>query len=119
MGYAINICKVRRIVVATYTHDYTEPLKHEDIVDALINGHRLGEVLIFPQTQEFDTSPSGGAAGNRTPVHFGDSVSSTSVVRESVLLGPAHRHEHPVRQAQSQCKSRRALKHNAPASLLR
>lgn len=48
-------------------------------------------------TLNFKGSPyvfCGGAAGNRTPVHFGDSVSSTGVVRTSDFLGPIHCHEH-------------------------
>ncbi len=57
-----------QIIVASYYHDSAAPIEFEDLEDALTSGHRAGEVRTYARKREFDTSPSGGDAGNRTPV---------------------------------------------------
>ncbi len=57
-----------QIVVASYFHGSTAPIEFEDLEEALTSGHRAGEVRTYARKREFDTSPWGGDAGNRTPV---------------------------------------------------
>ena len=57
-----------QIVVASYFHDSTAPIEFEDLEEALTSGHRAGEVRTYARKREFNTSPSGGDGGNRTPV---------------------------------------------------
>ncbi len=57
-----------QIVVASYFHDSTAAIEFEDLEEALTSGHRTGEVRTYARKREFNTSPSGGDAGNRTPV---------------------------------------------------
>ena len=56
-----------QIVVASYFHDSTAPIEFEDLEEALTSGHRAGEVRTYARKREFNTSPSGGARGIRTP----------------------------------------------------
>ena len=57
-----------QIIIASYFHDSAAPIEFEDLEEALTSGHRAGEVRTYARKREFDTSPSGGDAGNRTPV---------------------------------------------------
>ena len=57
-----------QIVIASYFHDSAAPIEFEDLEEALTSGHRAGEVRTYARKREFYTSPSGGDAGNRTPV---------------------------------------------------
>ena len=53
-----------QIVIASYYHDSARPIEFDDLGMALTSGHRAGEVRTSTRKREFDTSPSGGAAGN-------------------------------------------------------
>lgn len=57
-----------QLVVASYYHDRSGPIEFEDLEEALTSGHGAGEVRTYARKHEFDTSPSGGDGGNRTPV---------------------------------------------------
>ena len=59
-----------QIVIASYFHDSAAPIEFEDLEEALASGHRAGEVRTYARKREFDTSPSGGAKGIRTPDLF-------------------------------------------------
>ena len=56
-----------QIIIASYYHDSAGPIEFEDLEEALTSGHRAGEVRTYARKREFDTSPSGGAKGIRTP----------------------------------------------------
>ena len=56
-----------QIIIASYYHDSTAPIEFEDLEEALTSGHRAGEVRTYARKREFNTSPSGGAKGIRTP----------------------------------------------------
>lgn len=59
-----------QIVIASYFHDSAAPIEFEDLEEALASGHRAGEVRTYARKREFDSSPSGGAKGIRTPDLF-------------------------------------------------
>ena len=56
-----------QIIIASYFHDSAAPIEFEDLEEALTSGHRAGEARTYARKREFDTSPSGGAKGIRTP----------------------------------------------------
>ena len=55
-------------VVALHYHDSEKHIEFKDLEGALLSGDRAGEVRTYARKHEFDTSPSGGDGGNRTPV---------------------------------------------------
>lgn len=57
-----------QIVIASYFHDSAAPIEFEELEEALRSGDRAGEVRTYARKREFNTSPSGGDGGNRTPV---------------------------------------------------
>lgn len=57
-----------QIVITSYYHDSAQPTESEDLEEGLRSEYRSGEVRTYARKREFDTSPSGGDAGNRTPV---------------------------------------------------
>lgn len=57
-----------QLVVASYYHDSAGPIEFEDLEEALTSGDRAGELRTYARKREFDSSPSGGDGGNRTPV---------------------------------------------------
>ena len=57
-----------QVVVASYYHDKAGPIEFEDLEEALTSGDRAGELRTYARKREFDSSPSGGDGGNRTPV---------------------------------------------------
>ena len=70
-----------QIVIASYYHDSAQPIEFEDLHEALRSGDRSGEVRTYARKQEFDTSPSGGDGGNRTPVRRQCNRTSPGAVR--------------------------------------
>ncbi len=70
-----------QIVIASYYHDSAAPIEFEDLEEALTSGYRAGEVRTYARKREFDTSPSGGDAGNRTPVRRWCNRTSPGAVR--------------------------------------
>ena len=56
-----------QIVIASYFHDSAAPIEFEELEEALRSGDRAGEVRTYARKREFNTSPSGGAKGIRTP----------------------------------------------------
>ena len=78
-----------QIIIASYFHDSAAPIEFEDLEEALTSGHRAGEVRTYARKREFDTSPSGGDGGNRTPVQQPTPRSSPSAVCE-LFLSPWH-----------------------------
>ncbi len=59
-----------QIVIASYFYDSPSHIEFEDLEEALTTGNRAGEVRTYARKQEFNTSPSGGAKGIRTPDLF-------------------------------------------------
>lgn len=57
-----------QIVIASYFYDSAGHIEFEDLEEALTTGNRAGEVRTYARKREFDSSPSGGDGGNRTPV---------------------------------------------------
>ena len=57
-----------QIVIVSYYYDSEKPIEFEDLEEALLSGDRAEEVRMYARKHEFDTSPSGGDGGNRTPV---------------------------------------------------
>lgn len=57
-----------QIVIASYFHDSAGPIEFEELGEALTSGDRAGELRTYARKREFDTSPSSGDGGNRTPV---------------------------------------------------
>ena len=80
-----------QIVIASYFHDSAAPIEFEDLEEALTSGHRAGEVRTYARKREFDTSPSGGDGGNRTPVQWPAPNSSPSAVYGFISQPPALR----------------------------
>ena len=78
-----------QIIIASYFHDSAAPIEFEELEEALTSGHRAGEVRTYARKQEFDTSPSGGDGGNRTPVQQPTPRYSPSAVCE-LFLSPWH-----------------------------
>jgi len=78
-----------QIIIASYFHDSAAPIEFEELEEALTSGHRAGEVRTYARKREFDTSPSGGDGGNRTPVQQPTPRSSPSAVCE-LFLSPWH-----------------------------
>lgn len=70
-----------QVVVASYYHDSAGPIEFEDLEEALTSGDRAGEVRTFARKREFDTSPSGGDGGNRTPVRRSHNRTSPGAAR--------------------------------------
>ena len=69
-GYFVDKVVVGRnqIVIASHYYDSEKHIEFEGLEEALLNGHRAGEVRTYARKHELDTSPSGGDGGNRTPV---------------------------------------------------
>ena len=80
-----------QIIIASYFHDSAAPIEFEDLQEALTSGHRAGEVRTYARKREFDTSPSGGDGGNRTPVQQPAPNSSPSAVYGFISQPPALR----------------------------
>lgn len=80
-----------QIIIASYFHDSAAPIEFEDLEEALTSGHRAGEVRTYARKREFDTSPSGGDGGNRTPVQWPAPNSSPSAVYGFISQPPALR----------------------------
>jgi len=57
-----------QIVIVSYYYDSEKPIEFEDLEEALLSGDRAEEVRMYARKHEFDTSPSSGDGGNRTPV---------------------------------------------------
>ena len=57
-----------QIVIASHYYDSEKHIEFEGLEEALLNGHRAGEVRTYARKHEFDTSPWSGDGGNRTPV---------------------------------------------------
>ncbi len=69
-----------QIVIASYFYDSAGHIEFEDLEEALATGNRAGEVRTYARKREFNTSPSGGDGGNRTPVQWPAPNSSPSAV---------------------------------------
>lgn len=80
-----------QIIIASYFHDSAAPIEFEELEEALTSGHRAGEVRTYARKREFDTSPSGGDGGNRTPVQWPAPNSSPSAVYGFISQPPALR----------------------------
>ena len=80
-----------QIIIASYFHDSAAPIEFQDLEEALTSGHRAGEVRTYARKREFDTSPSGGDGGNRTPVQWPAPNSSPSAVYGFISQPPALR----------------------------
>lgn len=76
-----------QIIIASYYHDSAQPIEFENREATLHSGDSAGEVRIYARKREFDTSPSGGDGGNRTPVQWQAPSSSPSAVC-GLFLGP-------------------------------
>ena len=70
-----------QIVIASYYHDSARPTESEDLEEGLRSEYRSGEVRTYARKREFDTSPSGGDGGNRTPVRRWCNRTSPGAVR--------------------------------------
>lgn len=57
-----------QIVIVSYYYDSEKHIELEDLEEALLSGDRAEEVRMYARKHEFDTSPSSGDGGNRTPV---------------------------------------------------
>ena len=57
-----------QIVIASHYYDSEKHIEFEDLEGAFLSGVSAGEVRTYARKHEFDTSPSGGDGGNRTPV---------------------------------------------------
>ena len=84
-----------QIVIASYFHDSAAPIEFEDLEEALTSGHRAGEVRTYARKREFDTSPSGGDGGNRTPIQTQrrNTSGATSTARTLARHSKRGRHE--------------------------
>ena len=78
-----------QIVIASYFHDSAAPIEFEDLEEALSSGHRAGEVRTYARKREFDTSPSGGAKGIRTPDLF-HAMEARYQLRHSPVFSSSH-----------------------------
>ena len=80
-----------QIVITSYYHDSAQPTESEDLEEGLRSEYRSGEVRTYARKREFDTSPSGGDGGNRTPVQWPAPNSSPSAVYGFISQPPALR----------------------------
>lgn len=66
-GYFVNKVFAGRnqIVIASHYYDSEKHIEFEGLEEALLNGHRAGEVRTYARKHEFDTSPWSGAQGAR------------------------------------------------------
>ena len=80
-----------QIVIASFFYDSAGHIEFEDLEEALATGNRAGEVRTYARKREFNTSPSGGDGGNRTPVQWPAPNSSPSAVYGFISQPPALR----------------------------
>lgn len=59
-----------QIIIVFYYYNDTQPIEYEDLEEALTAGSKTGELRTYARKREFDSSPSGGAKGIRTPDLF-------------------------------------------------
>ena len=95
-----------QIVITSYYHDSAQPTESEDLEEGLRSEYRSGEVLTYARKREFDTSPSGGDAGNRTPVRCGFDGASPCAVCENATFRLRCLHKHLHRRTYSYKKFR-------------
>ena len=70
-----------QIVIVSYYYDSEKPIEFEDLEEALLSGDRAEEVRMYARKHEFDTSPSSGDGGNRTPVRRAHNRTSPGAAR--------------------------------------
>ena len=70
-----------QIVIVSYYYDSEKHIELEDLEEALLSGDRAEEVRMYARKHEFDTSPSSGDGGNRTPVRRAHNRTSPGAAR--------------------------------------